>query len=144
MVVIRYRTCCQYLLQAKYAADNRLSAAQADNQLHAPVHHFTIYNQIIQCTFYFEILHPTHFSMSLGSPGLSPDSSFDTTFDTSFGSDISASTPIQGVRITDRVRKRLLTSKAEDPNASLTKVGLQKVCTLRKLAHAIYRDFFHR
>ena len=66
--------------------------------------------------------------MFIGSPGLSPDSSFDTTFDTSFGSDISASTPIQGVRITDRVRKRLLTSKAEDPNASLTKVGVQKVC----------------
>ena len=62
--------------------------------------------------------------MPIGSPGLSPDSSFDTTFDTSFGSDISASTPIQGVRIqSDRVRKRLLTSKTEDPNTSLTKVG---------------------
>lgn len=67
------------------------------------------------------ILNTSEISL-LGSPGMSPDSSFDTTFDTSFGSDISASTPIQGPRIhTERVRKRLLTSAREDADTSLTK-----------------------
>ena len=64
-----------------------------------------------------------------GSPGMSPESSFDTTFDTSFGSDISASTPIQGPRIqTDKVRKRLLTSAREDADTSLTKVLCFLLC----------------